>query len=93
MSEKTELFGNFSEEAIAEGIEKLVDQKVKKLWGDSTTRTERFREEKAPQFSVEAKAQAVIDAWDGCGRYPDSSGDREHLDKAIEDLRDSLNGK
>ena len=51
MSEKTELFGNFSEEAIADGIEKLVDQKVKKLWGDSTTRTERFREEKAPMVS------------------------------------------
>lgn len=160
MSEKTELFGNFSEEAIAEGIEKLVDQKVKKLWGDSTTRTERFsnqaryaphqwdgdirskdfsvsidkapfasvahhptkqisesqahetleqnlanawvhmlkmlisyqiREDKDRRFSPEAKAQAVIDAWDGCGRYPDSSGDREHLDKAIEDLRESLN--
>ena len=89
MSEKTELFGNFSEEAIAEGIEKLVDQKVKKLWGDSTTRTERFKSKN--QHDLESKAQAVIDAWDGCGRYPDSSGDREHLDKAIEDLRESLN--
>lgn len=89
MSEKTELFGNFSEESIAEGIEKLVDQKVKKLWGDSTTRTERLKSKS--QHDLELKAQAVIDALDGCGRYPDSSGDREQIDKAIEDLRESLN--
>jgi len=43
-------------------------------------------------MSIELKqaAQQVIDAWDACGRYPDSTSDLERLDAAITSLRTAI---
>ena len=40
-------------------------------------------------MSIEAMKQA-IEAWDACGRYPDSTSDIEHLDVAITALRTAI---
>ena len=40
-------------------------------------------------MSVKAMKQA-IEAWDACGRYPDSTSDIEHLDVAINALRTAI---
>lgn len=43
-------------------------------------------------MSIELKQaeQQVIDAWDACGRYPDSTSDLERLDAAINALRTAI---
>ena len=40
-------------------------------------------------MSIKAMEQA-IEAWDACGRYPDSTSDIEHLDVAINALRTAI---